>query len=274
MKKFITRTITGIVLVLVMLTAIVVSPYSYAVLFLLLLIGSLAEFNNLFKQSEVKPNQWLIYPISIALFATSFLVASGTLEIRYFIGLLPLFLVVMTAELYRKQAKPVENIAVTFLGILYLALPLSLVNFLVFPDIQPTHSYTPALLIAVFALIWIHDSGAYLFGVTMGKHRLFERISPKKSWEGAIGGTLTAILAAWGIAAFIPEISLTHWIAISVITVVSSTFGDLTESMFKRYFGIKDSGNILPGHGGFLDRFDSLFFAAPVVVMYLKLVVQ
>ncbi|MBL7971625.1 MAG: phosphatidate cytidylyltransferase [Prolixibacteraceae bacterium] len=274
MKKFITRTVTGIVLVLVMLTAILVSPYSYAVLFILLLIGSLAEFNNLFKQSEIKPNQWLIYPVSIALFATSFLVARGTIEVKYFIGLLPLFLIIMSAELYRKHTNPVENIAVSLLGIIYLALPLSLVNFLVFPDIHHDHSYNPAILIAVFALIWIHDSGAYLFGVTMGKHRLFERISPKKSWEGAIGGTLVAISAAWGLAAFIPEISLIHWISISILTVVSSTFGDLTESMFKRYFGIKDSGDILPGHGGFLDRFDSLFFAAPVVVMYLKLVVQ
>ena len=123
-------------------------------------------------------------------------------------------------------------------------------------------------------IIWVHDSGAYLVGVSIGRHRLFERISPKKSWEGAIGGTLTAILAAWFIAKYIPEISLLHWIIISVLVVVFSTFGDLTESMFKRYFGIKDSGNILPGHGGILDRFDSLLFAAPVLVAYLKLFIE
>jgi len=136
------------------------------------------------------------------------------------------------------------------------------------------NTYTPKLLIAVFVLIWIYDSGAYLVGVSIGKHRLFERISPKKSWEGAIGGTLTAMLAAYFISGFIPEIKLVHWLAISILTVVSSTFGDLTESMFKRYFGIKDSGNILPGHGGILDRFDSLFFAAPFVVTYLKLIIE
>jgi phosphatidate cytidylyltransferase len=180
----------------------------------------------------------------------------------------------MAAELYRKKDKSVENIAVTIFSIVYLAIPLSLVNYLVFPEIFKENTYTPKLLIALFILIWIYDSGAYLVGVSIGKHRLFERISPKKSWEGAIGGALIAMLAAWLISGFIPEIKLIHWIAISILTVISSTFGDLTESLFKRLFGIKDSGTIFPGHGGVLDRFDSLFFAVPVIVMYLKLFIE
>lgn len=274
MNKLITRTITGIVLVLVMLTAVIASQYSYALLFLLILTSSITEFSNLFKQSEVKPNRWLCYSVSILLYLTTFLIASGTLEIRYFLGLLPLFLIIMAAELYRKKEKPVENIAVTIFSIIYLAIPLSLANFLVFSKILNGSSYTPKLLIALFVLIWIYDSGAYLFGISIGKHRLFERISPKKSWEGAIGGTLTAILASWFISGFFPEIKIIHWIVISVLIVLSSTFGDLTESMFKRYFGIKDSGNLLPGHGGVLDRFDSLFFASPVIVVYLKLFIE
>jgi phosphatidate cytidylyltransferase len=147
-------------------------------------------------------------------------------------------------------------------------------NFLVFHEISGNNLYSPKLLVALFALIWTYDSGAYLVGVSIGKHRLFERISPKKSWEGAIGGTFTAILVSWLISRYIPEIQWTHWIIISILTVVSSTFGDLTESMFKRYFGIKDSGTILPGHGGILDRFDSLFFAVPVVVTYIYLFVK
>ncbi|HEX7583761.1 MAG TPA: phosphatidate cytidylyltransferase [Prolixibacteraceae bacterium] len=274
MKKLVTRTITGIVFVLVMLTAIIASQYSYAILFLLILMVSIAEYLSLFKQSEVKPNRLLCYSISILFFLTTFLIAGGTIEIKYFLGLLPLFLIVMAAELYRKNERPVENIAATIFSIIYLAIPISLLNFLVFPELLSGNSYTPRLLIALFALIWIYDSGAYLVGVSIGKHRLFERISPKKSWEGAIGGTLTAIAASYFISGFIPEIKLIHWIAISILTVVSSTFGDLTESLFKRYFGIKDSGNILPGHGGVLDRFDSLFFAAPVIVVYLKLFIE
>ena len=275
MKKLITRAITGIVLVLVMLTAIFASSYSYAILFLVILIASTHEFTNLFKESEVRPNSYFSYLVSICLFVVTFLIAKGVIEVRYFLGLLPFFLMIMAAELYRKQSKPVENIAVTIFGIIYLAIPLSLINFLVFPEIlSSTNAYTPKLLIALFSLIWIYDSGAYLVGVSIGKHRLFERISPKKSWEGAIGGTLIAITASYFISGFIPEIKLIHWIVISILTVVSATFGDLTESMFKRYFGIKDSGNILPGHGGVLDRFDSLFFAAPVFVVYLKLFIE
>jgi phosphatidate cytidylyltransferase len=274
LKKLITRTITGIVLVVVMLTAILASSYSYAILFLIILIACIHEFTNLFKKSEVHPNRYFSYLGSIILFIATFLIAKGIIEIKYFLGLLPFFLIIMAAELYRKKEKPAENIAVTIFSIIYLAIPLSLINFLVFPEILSPKDYTPKLLIALFSLIWIYDSGAYLVGVSIGKHRLFERISPKKSWEGAIGGTLIAIAASYLISGFIPEINLIHWVAISILTVVSSTFGDLTESMFKRYFEIKDSGNILPGHGGVLDRFDSLFFAVPVILAYLKLFVE
>ena len=274
MKKLITRTITGIVFVLVMLTAIMASQYSYALLFLLILIGSITEYISLFRQSDVKPNRFLSYTISIIFFLTTYLIAGGIIGIKYFLSLLPLLLIIMAAELYRKQEKSIENIATTIFSIIYLAVPLSLINFLVFPEFSNGNFYTPRLLIALFGLIWTYDSGAYLVGVSIGKHRLFERISPKKSWEGAIGGTLIAIGASFFISGLIPEIRIIHWIAISILTVVSSTFGDLTESMFKRYFGIKDSGNILPGHGGVLDRFDSLFFAAPVIVVYLKLFIE
>lgn len=274
MKKLITRTITGIVLVLFILTAILASQYSFALLFLLILIGGLIEFANLYKQSDIEPNNWLSYPISVVLFVTSYFIANGSIGPEYFFVMFPLFLMIMTAELYRKKSKPIENMAVTIFIIIYMAVPLAFVNFLVFPEILPGHNYSPSLLIALFALIWTHDSGAYLFGITMGKHKLFERISPKKSWEGSIGGTFTAIIAAVIISHYIPEIQLIHWIAISILAVISSTFGDLTESMFKRYFQIKDSGNIFPGHGGILDRFDSILFAVPIVVLYLKLIIE
>lgn len=274
MKKLITRTITGIVLVLIMLAAIIASEYSYAVLFLLMLTGGIYEFFHFYEGSEIKPQKGLSYLISFLLFGTSFLVANGTIDAKYFLGLFSLLLVIMAAELYRKQPKPVENIAVTIFSIVYIAIPLALTNYLVFPKIFPTITYAPQLLIALFVLIWTHDSGAYLFGVSMGKNRLFERISPKKSWEGAVGGTLTSVAAAVVIARYIPEIQLIHWIIISILTAVSSTFGDLTESMFKRHFQVKDSGNLLPGHGGILDRFDSILFAIPVIVLYLKIIIE
>jgi phosphatidate cytidylyltransferase len=274
LKKLITRTITGAVLVLVMLAAIVANQYSYALLFLLILIGGTTEYCNLFKESVIRPNKILSYGISTVVYISTFLIAQGILNPKFFYCFFPLLLLVIAAELYRKKEKPLENIATTIFGITYLSIPVSLINFLVYPVILGGNNYTPKLLVAVFVLIWIYDSGAYLVGVSIGKHRLFERISPKKSWEGAIGGTITALIAAYFISGFVPEIKLEHWLTIGILTVVSSTFGDLSESMLKRYFGIKDSGNILPGHGGILDRFDSLFFTAPVLVMYLKLFVE
>lgn len=274
MKKLLTRTATGIVLVLVMLAAIMASEYSFLALFLFVLIAAVFEYNRLFILSDTKPNKVPAYLIGILLFVASFLIARGTLSIKLYYLVFPLFLVILAAELYRKKEKPLENIASTILSIVYISIPLSLINFLVFPEFSATKSYSPVLLIALFALIWIYDSGAYLVGVSIGRHRLFERISPKKSWEGAVGGALVALAASYFISGFIPEVKPVHWLAISLLTVISSTFGDLTESMFKRYFGIKDSGQLLPGHGGVLDRFDSLFFAAPVIVTYLKIFVE
>lgn len=271
MKKLITRAITGIVLVAVMLTSILASEYSFAVLFLLILSISIYEFNHLFKQTEISPNQFFNHFVSVALFVITFLIARGTFGMKYLAVIFPLLLMAMAAEMYRKKSRPVENIASTLFSIIYTALPLSLINFLVFPDFLGKTGYTPTLLIALFCMIWVYDSGAYLVGVSIGRHRLFERISPKKSWEGAIGGTIIVMTASWFLSEFIPEIKPAHWVVMSGLVVVSATFGDLTESMFKRYFGIKDSGHILPGHGGMLDRFDSLFFVVPAVFMYMKL---
>lgn len=274
MKKLVTRTITGIVLVLIILAATIASQYSFAMLFMAILAGGLLELFNFYKKTEINPNKWLSYLISFLIFGISFFVAKGLIEAKYFLILFPFFLLILASELYRKKQKPLENIAVTIFGIVYLAIPLALVNFLVFPEIFSGNEYSPILLIALFVLIWTYDSGAYLVGVSIGRHRLFERISPKKSWEGAIGGTLTAVIVAIIISRYIPEIQTVHWIIISILTVVSSTFGDLTESMFKRYFEVKDSGQILPGHGGVLDRFDSLLFAVPVIVLYLKIIIE
>jgi phosphatidate cytidylyltransferase len=274
LKKLITRAITGIVLVVIMLTSVLVSEYCYAILFLFILFGGLHEFINLFQSKDAQPNKYLSFLVSIALFAVSFLVAAKIIEYKYLTIIIPLFLLILSAELYRKKEKPVDDIAVTIFSVIYVAVPLSIINFLVFPNIGETNKYNPTLLIALFALIWIYDTGAYLVGITIGRHRLFERISPKKSWEGAAGGTVFAVLTAYFISRLIPEISETHWIIISFLVVISGTFGDLAESMFKRYFGIKDSSNLLPGHGGILDRFDSLFFVAPVIVVYLKLFIE
>ena len=162
-----------------------------------------------------------------------------------------------------------QNIAITFLGIIYVSVPFSLMNFIVFQDVNV---YNPDLFLSLFIFIWVNDSGAYIAGTAFGKHRLFERISPKKSWEGFIGGLLSTVLAAYILSVtFVSEYSFAFMTIIAVIIVVTGTLGDLVESLFKRNLGVKDSGKVIPGHGGLLDRFDSIILAAPIVffVFYL-----
>jgi phosphatidate cytidylyltransferase len=260
----------GIVFVAVTLGSLLSGKYGYALFFLLVLTGGLIEFYNLTKKSEIHPCKPAGVSTGILLFGISFLVASEKIPARAYLILFPFLLFFFIAELYRKKEHPLENIAAGILGVVYIAIPFSLSNLIVF---SKDGSYSPNLMIALLALIWIYDSGAYLFGVSMGKHRLFERISPKKSWEGTIGGTLVTLAATFLIVQYI-HIGLIHWLVMTLLVVAVSTFGDLSESLFKRQFGLKDSGQLIPGHGGLLDRFDSLLFAIPVFVCYLKLVVR
>ncbi len=270
MKNFFVRTLTGIALTGVVVGSLLLNEYTFGILFLFVLLAGLHEFFNFFKNAEIKPNRILASVIGGVIFIAFFLIGKGILPETTYFSLIPVFLLVFIAELYRGRNFPFENIAAGVLGLIYIALPLSMISLLVFSN----NTYSPALLLALFVIIWSYDSGAYLFGVTLGKHRLFKRISPKKSWEGAIGGGLLAIAAASLISSyFVPEVDLIHWIILAVITVISATYGDLTESLFKRQFNLKDSSNFLPGHGGILDRFDSLFFAVPTMVLYWRIFV-
>ena len=160
---------------------------------------------------------------------------------------------------------PFQNIAITILAVCYVAIPFSF--YLALGFMGAGFSYI--LPLSLLLLIWANDSGAYIFGVTLGKHRLFERHSPKKSWEGFVGGIFIASLVAWILSGYVNTIAPTHWLMLAILVGLVGTFGDLVESMFKRSLNIKDSGSFLPGHGGLLDRFDSLIFAAPLVYIYL-----
>lgn len=267
MKNLITRSLAGIVFVIVTLGSLFAGKYGFALFFLFVLTGGLAEFYKLPRNSPVHPSKWAGIVTGILLFSISFLTASRQLLSESYLILFPVVLLFFIAELFRKKELPMENIACGILGIIYVALPLSLSNFIVFDEGR----YDYRLMISLFVLIWVYDSGAYLFGVSLGRHRLFERISPKKSWEGAVGGMLAALAMAWPLSAY-TGIDLLHWLVMAFLIVVASTWGDLSESLLKRQFGLKDSGHLIPGHGGLLDRFDSLLFAVPVFVCYLKLV--
>lgn len=268
MNNFVKRTLSGFLFVVLIIGSILLSQFAFAAIFSIICGWTVREFHTLTnQQSDVKINVWTATAGAVLLFITSFLYASGT--VRYPIFSIYGFYVVLIliSELYRQKSNPINNWAYFILGQVFVALPFSLLNFIAFID---ESQYKPIILLAVFVTIWVNDTGAYLVGVTFGKHRLFERISPKKSWEGFAGGALAALLSGYIFSLLIPEICLLNWFIFSEIIVIFGTYGDLIESLLKRTVHVKDSGNAIPGHGGLLDRFDSMLLAAPVVFIFLS----
>ena len=272
MKVLITRTLTSLLYAIVVIAGILLHPFLFAVVFLGLTILALLEFYRMVKMAGGEPQIWSGLVITIVFFISIFGFVAGILPSIFIFSVIPLLFLVFIVELYRKKPFPIANIAYTLAGFLYIGFSMSLSNLLAFPLNSGKHVFYPWILFGITITLWLYDSGAYLIGTPLGKHRLFERISPKKSWEGVIGGGIIAMLAGVLNAWLFQSIELTTWLLISFVVVVFGTFGDLVESMMKRSLGIKDSGNLLPGHGGFLDRLDSFIFTVPMVVALLYLI--
>lgn len=273
MKNFIIRTLTAIAIVAVQVLCTYLSPLSLAVLFLLLTALTTNEFLGIVtKTDDTRVSRPIVIIGSCYLFFAFWLntlTAGGALIV--FAPYLVFLLYCYIKELYGKHPNPIANLGIIMLSQLYIVLPLALINVLAFTQFDcyiGAKAYY-AIPLAIYIFIWINDTGAYLSGVTLGRHKLFPRISPKKSWEGSIGGALLTVASAFAIAHFYTFMNTWQWIGMALVVVVAGTFGDLTESMIKRQIGIKDSGHMLPGHGGFLDRLDSMLFAIPAVVVYL-----
>lgn len=278
MKNFIIRTLTGIAIVAVQVLCTYLSPLSLAGLFLLLTALTVNEFLGILAQKgEVKVNRPIVIMGSCYLFFAFWLncLTDGE-SLIVFAPYLIFLLYSYIKELYARHPSPIVNLGAIMLSQMYIVLPLSLINVLAFK----TKSFTcfsdevPFYVIplAIYIFIWANDTGAYLSGSLLGKHKLFPRISPKKSWEGSIGGALLTVAGAVVISLFYGFMNVWQWVGMALVVVVFGTFGDLTESMVKRHLGIKDSGKMLPGHGGILDRLDSMLFAIPAVVMYLVVI--
>lgn len=273
MKNFVTRTLTAIGIVAVQVLCTYFSPLSLAALFLLLTALSVNEFVYIISQrSEISVSRPIVIVGSCYLFFAFWLnsLTRGESLVVFFPYLIFLIYCYIK-ELFGKHPNPIANLGTIMLSQMYVVLPLSLINVLAFTPFECYHSEAPyyAIALAIYIFIWVNDTGAYLSGITLGKHKMFPRISPKKSWEGAIGGALATMVSALIVSHFYTFMDLWQWIGMALVVVVTGTFGDLTESMIKRYLDIKDSGHILPGHGGFLDRLDSMLFAIPAVVAYL-----
>jgi phosphatidate cytidylyltransferase len=197
---------------------------------------------------------------------------AGVAKSVVFIPYLITIIYLLIAELYLKQDDPIQDWAYTMLSQMYIALPFSMLNVLAFTsDSSGVVVFNTLLPLSVFVFLWMNDTGAYCVGSLIGRHKLFPRISPGKSWEGSIGGAVVVLAVAAAISIYIDDVMLTlpQWLGLGLVVVVFGTWGDLVESLFKRTLGIKDSGNILPGHGGMLDRFDSSLLAIPAAVVYL-----
>lgn len=272
--NFIKRTITGILFVAILVGGILCSPISFTLLFALIGMLGVREFGTLIARSgKAKINKNITGLAAAYLFIamTAFHThAAGTEVLPYVL----LLLYLMISELYLKMENPIGNWACSMLSQLYIALPFAMLNVLAFHD-DPAMGgtgYHWELPLSVFVFIWLSDTGAYCVGSLIGRHRLFERISPKKSWEGSVGGGLLAVASSLAFAQYFDFMSTVQWMGLALVVVIFGTWGDLTESLMKRQLGIKDSGNILPGHGGLLDRFDSALMAIPAATAYLYLI--
>jgi phosphatidate cytidylyltransferase len=251
---------------------ILYDPLAFGTLFVIVSALTIREFGHLVNQSgEVAINRTITMLGGAYLFLALMGFCIDAADSKIFIPYLVLLIYLMVSELYLKKKNPVLNWAYSMLSQMYIALPFALLNVLAFQNDPETTSvsYNPILPLSIFVFLWLNDTGAYCFGSLFGKHRLFERISPKKSWEGSIGGGIVAIAASFAFAYFFPVMTWAEWAGLALVVVIFGTWGDLTESLLKRQLQIKDSGSILPGHGGMLDRFDSSLMAIPAGVVYL-----
>ena len=275
LKELTVRTVSGVVLLLLVVGALAWSKWSAGALFAVILLGGLLEFYRLCRKKAVAPMTSVGVATSLAIFGLAFAVflqwgtpATETTARIVLGALLYVMLIVPTTfvcELWRKSATPIANIATTFMGVIYVALPMAMLLFV--PQML-VGEWNPWAMMAFISIIWINDICAYLVGVTIGKHRLCERISPKKSWEGFFGG----LIGAAGFAVLFGHLlggNLLIWGGLGVVTALAGVAGDLVESLIKREVDVKDSGVMMPGHGGFLDRFDALFIATPFALFYL-----
>lgn len=271
LPNFVVRVLAGAVFVGLLLGGILINEYTFISVFSLILVLTLHEFYGLVEKDAKVPivRTWNIVG-GFALFLGSYYYTAYSSSILAFVPYIIYILILFISELYMKQQNPIQSLAYSLLGQIYIAAPFALTNYLVFAYQPGNYHYVYVLALLVF--IWVNDSFAYLTGMTFGKHRLFERISPKKSWEGFIGGAAVALASSLIFAHFFPNLPAWAWIGFAAVTVVFGTWGDLFESLIKRTLGVKDSGNMIPGHGGILDRFDSTIIAIPAIFVYLVLI--
>ena len=271
MSNLAQRLITGILFIAAIVCSLLWSPVPFVVLFLLFTLIALLEF---YKMALKKSRRHLIIgglASGAILYLTVSLYALQVISINWILINFVLVNLIFLLELFSKRSSAKRNTAYTILGVVYIAIPFALLNF--FYEYNPgTQDYNPYFLLSFFILTWAYDTFAYVGGKLFGKTKLYEQVSPKKTWEGVVIGGLLTIAVACLLYLYFGQFELIHWLLISALVIILGTLGDLIESKFKRNFDIKDIGKVLPGHGGVLDRFDGLLFSAPAVLFYYYLI--
>ena len=275
--NFLTRTVTAIVFASVMLFCMLKGAAWFVGLFALITVLSTIEYTGLAnKHKDANTSRLWATVAAFTFYAAIVGLSAGQGTAILFLPFVFTLMVIMIRELYFKKPSPINDWVHTLFPVIYIALPFALTSLLAFDAQGPDSGYSPVIPLTLFVFLWCNDVGAYCTGCTIGKHKLFERISPTQTWEGSIGGAVLTMVAAFLLHKFLPDwysfMPVWVWIGMALVVVVFGTWGDLIESLMKREMGIKDSGKILPGHGGMLDRFDSALLAIPATVVYLSLV--
>ena len=277
MKNLRVRTLSGAVLAAVVLGAVIWSQWSFGLLLMALLVVGMSEFYTLAEKQGSHPQRIVGLVAGAVLFALNFAFVSDDIEIlgsarqAFACGLAVLLLSLparVICDVYRRQGTPAADIGTTLMGVVYVALPFSVMCYI--PMIG-SDVWNPWVMLFYIFIIWCNDVFAYLVGMSVGRHRLFERLSPKKSWEGFFGGVAGAVVMGL-VAARVLDGGYVAWAGLALVAAVSGVLGDLVESMFKRAADVKDSGALIPGHGGVLDRFDAMLLSAPFVFVYMLFV--
>lgn len=272
-KDILIRAASGVVMLVVMLTAMLWSTWSFAALLVAITAGVTWEHLRLSEHCGAQPQKVMAMGIALLvvapfalLFDSEHAITEGvSLMFGMMFVVMIAMLMVLFVELFRQRETPIQNVGATILPALQVALPIAMLSLL--PSMGEGYQYNAWRVVAFFSIIWANDVFAFLVGITLGRHRLCERISPKKSWEGFIGGIVAAMGVAL-LAAHLLDEDMAVWAGLGLVSALAAVAGDLVESMFKRAAGVKDSGSIMPGHGGWFDRFDAVLMAAPVAVIY------
>lgn len=269
-RNFLTRSLTAVFFVLIILAALLLHHILFGIVFGLFMLAALEETYKLFSRKGDKAQEGYGLFAGSVIFASAYLVSQDITGLEIYLLVVPMFMGFFLIEIFKKKKKDYRSVSQTIFGLVYVTVPFSMFNFLGASELWQSNIQNYFLL-AFFIILWANDTGAYLIGSLIGKHPFAKNISPKKTIEGTAGGIFVATGAAALLSMLSPDVSMLTWVGLGLIISISGTYGDLAESMFKRRAGVKDSGTIMPGHGGALDRFDSFIFAVPAAFTYIQI---